>query len=236
MSRSQCRPLLKSRLLRRIVFALRWLRSFITNIPTKKPFLRLLKMSSCYLTRIIPALSVVSIVILLLFSLVMAPYGKIEIGERHATTSQLILGVYTVFLHVLSIVFPARVCWSIGDVTQKMKEAASITEKPKRHKTRSAKNMEFTIAESDPLFVIIIPAYKEAVETLEETLRVLASHPQAFHYHVRARPELRANGGAYLVNRSIWKSPVEMGIANNARSTWRWKREKIIRRARLSIL
>ncbi|KAF2772456.1 hypothetical protein EJ03DRAFT_266627 [Teratosphaeria nubilosa] len=36
-----------------------------------------------------------------------------------------------------------------------------------------------------PLFVILLPAYKEEMATLEETLRVLASHPQAKHsYHI----------------------------------------------------
>ena len=42
-----------------------------------------------------------------------------------------------------------------------------------------------TIEKTNLLFAIIIPAYKEDVETLSGTLRVLASHPQARHsYHV----------------------------------------------------
>lgn len=55
----------------------------------------------------------------------------------------------------------------------------SITEKEKDEKAE--------LQSTWPLFVIILPAYKEEVSTLEETLRVLASHPQARRsYHVRS--------------------------------------------------
>jgi len=42
-----------------------------------------------------------------------------------------------------------------------------------------------TFEEPVPLFLIILPAYKEEMSTLEDTLKVLASHTQArASYHV----------------------------------------------------
>lgn len=143
---------------------------------------------SSYLTRIIPALSVVAVVVLLFAALVLAPYGKSQRGEQHAPSShsQLILSIYIVLLHIPSVLFPARVCWAIGDIMKKTRETAGLKDDPKSRKTVTVKKGQETMTYPSPLFVIIVPAYKEAVETLEETLRVLASHPQARHaYHVR---------------------------------------------------
>lgn len=68
---------------------------------------------------------------------------------------------------------------------KKMKENASIRDSPKTRKLRYVKTTKGTTAYPSLLFIIIIPAYKESVQTLEETLRVLASHSQARHaYHV----------------------------------------------------
>ena len=147
-----------------------------------------------YLTRIIPALSLIALVTLLVLSLVVAPYNKNARGGNHdeATRSQLILSVYAVFLHVLSIVFPARVCWAMGDVIKKVKETASSTDKSEKRKSQTVKigkgkSTTFQV----PIFVVIIPAYKEEMETLEETIKVLASHAQArSSYHVCWPPTL----------------------------------------------
>lgn len=145
-----------------------------------------------YLTRIIPALSVVALAILLVFSFIVAPRGRTDGDEHHgeATISQLILGAYTVLLHIMSIMFPARVCWAMGDVTKRMKEAAASSDTPKRRRNKASKNERGSPPKKGPLMVIILPAYKEEMATLEETLRVLASHQQARNtYHVCCHPE-----------------------------------------------
>lgn len=141
-----------------------------------------------YLTRCIPALSVCCIGVLLVFSFLVEPYGRGEAGSRHgtSTTWQLLLSSYTVLLHIMSIVFPARVCFALGDLMKNLKEHSNVKDNSlKMPKTQTIKTEEGAISFPAPLFAIILPAYKEEMSTLEETLRVLASHPQARHcYHV----------------------------------------------------
>lgn len=140
-------------------------------------------------TRCIPAFSICLVALLLVFAFIVAPYGKSENGQHHgeATTSQLIFSVYTAVLHVLSIVFPVRVCWSMRDFLRRMRDAANdspILNDERR--VQEKEKQECATADPLPLFVIILPAYKEEMATLEGTLRVLASHPQArSSYHVR---------------------------------------------------
>lgn len=138
-------------------------------------------------TRCIPAFSCIAVAILLVVGFVLRPYGRGEKGHHYgeATYPQLFLAGYCVFLHLMSIAFPIRVCFAIVDVTRRIREAASVMPNTRRRRVQSIKNDEGTAQFPCPLFVILIPAYKEEVETLEETLRVLASHPQARHsYHV----------------------------------------------------
>lgn len=150
-------------------------------------------MTSTYLwaTRCIPAFSCVAVAVLLVLSFVVWPYGKGDKGEHrgNATIPQLVLAVYTVFLHILSVAFPVRVCYAMGNVIKKIQESSSIEDHPQHRSLQLVKTKEGELAFPAPLFVIILPAYKEDLETLEETLRVLASHPQARHcYHVRCNP------------------------------------------------
>lgn len=142
-----------------------------------------------YITRIIPALSVLALITLIVYSFVIEPYGQNNSrrpnGPAAATKWQLALSVYTMFLHFMSIAFPARVCWAMGDVIRHMKELASIKDSPKKRRGHTLKGERGNIAVPIPTFVIILPAYKEETTTLEETLRVLASHLRARQsYHV----------------------------------------------------
>lgn len=152
-------------------------------------------MASTYvwLTRCIPAFSVIGVFVLLVSSLIISPYGKGQSGNHtgEATIPQLILSVYTVLLHILSIVFPIRVCWSMRDVLKNIREAVNDVPGGRRPRVQSINNEKATEQLPVPLFVIILPAYKEEMATLEETLRVLASHLQArTRYHVRVLPSL----------------------------------------------
>ena len=140
-----------------------------------------------YLTRCIPAWSVCFIAAMLVYSFLVEPYGRGQPGRHHgeATIWQMVLSLYTVAMHILSIVFPARVCFALGDVIKHMKEQVVTKDSSKRRRTQQIKTGKGTVSFPIPLFVIILPAYKEEMDTLEETLRVLASHTQARHsYHV----------------------------------------------------
>ncbi len=177
-----------------------------------------------YLTRIVPALSVIGLAFLLFVALVVDPIGKTEQRIYHgdSTYAQLILSVYTILLNISSFVFPARLCWSIGHVTKKMKETAAVLDNPKRRKTPMIKHGQTAIAYPTPLFVIIVPAYQESVGTLEETFRVLASHSQArFAYHVRLDTSARLNGYEFSCN--TFFKPNAPSIANKRRFTLQWK-------------
>lgn len=137
-----------------------------------------------YVTRIVPALTVLSFLIL---AFICAPAGGPQRGGSYgeATGTQLVFGAYVVFLHLLSILFPARVVWAIGDVTQRIKEAADDKDYVKRQGCQIVKKCAKSMALPAPLMVIVLPAYKEEMATLEETLSVLASHIQARStYHV----------------------------------------------------
>lgn len=106
-------------------------------------------------------------------------------SNGQATWPQMFLGAYTVFLHVMSIAFPARAVWAMQDILRRVKDTAAMTPVPRRRRVASIKNDEGILTFPVPLFVIILPAYKEDMETMETTLRVLAAHPQARHsYHV----------------------------------------------------
>lgn len=138
-------------------------------------------------TRCSPAFSICAVAILLVLALIVQPHGREEEGKHNGETTwaQLVLSVYTVLLHIMSIAFPLRVCWSMIDIIRRMKDATTTMPNTRRRRVASIKSDEGDFTFPVPLFVIIIPAYKEEVETLEMTLRVLASHTQARHcYHV----------------------------------------------------
>ena len=143
----------------------------------------------CYAARIVPALALTSLAVLLTLSLVVNPFGETANGPHHgeATIWQWILSVYLVALHALSVMFPVRLCYSLSHVVERMTNAAIITYDKEKNEYRTAPSERTrSLAKvASSLFVIIIPAYKEDVETLRSTLRVLAAHPQArFCYHV----------------------------------------------------
>ncbi|USW56182.1 Putative glycosyltransferase 2, nucleotide-diphospho-sugar transferase [Septoria linicola] len=159
-------------------------------------------MASTYVwtTRCIPAFSICAVVTLLLCSFIISPHGKGQSGEHNgqATIPQLILSGYTVFCHVMSIAFPVRVCWAIRDVLRRTRQSALETPNTTRHRSHSVKRDSGTFEQPVPLFVIILPAYKEEMSTLEETLKVLGSHTQArSSYHLYLAMEEKEEKSAF---------------------------------------
>lgn len=142
-------------------------------------------------TRCIPAFSCALLAVLMLFAFVVSPYGRGENGKHtgDATLPQRILGTWCALLHVLSIVFPVRVCYAMQDVLRKTRATANDIACSRRRSVQSIREGQGTEQFPVPLFVIIIPAYKEEMANLEETLRVLSYHAQArSSYHVRGCP------------------------------------------------
>lgn len=115
---------------------------------------------------------------------------------------------YCLLIHILVTAIPLRACWAIWDLTGSLrKTACSKTSKDSRDSSSASPPDSETLtpssalssasSESDDLLVdpdlyavsdseservihaIIIPNYREEMDTLRETLDVLASHPRA---------------------------------------------------------
>ncbi|KAH8817433.1 glycosyl transferase family group 2-domain-containing protein [Xylogone sp. PMI_703] len=124
------------------------------------------------------------------------------------TPAMLIFVCYDLFVHLLASFFPLRLCWSTWTLTQRLKAAAarsrdSFKSASKggsivRYKTFSSEfgyesgvssdsdDSELTYSiETGKLYsklvlhAILIPNYKEGLDTLRETLEVLAHHSRA---------------------------------------------------------
>ena len=120
------------------------------------------------------------------------------------TWSQTIFAAYNIFIHVLSLLFPLRLCWSLWQVAGQVQDldsqhvTASVND---RQDTKSLSDGSLT-APSSPIdsspaqryaddgdtgsdgmgmifHAILLPIYKENLDTLRATLDVLASHAQA---------------------------------------------------------
>ncbi|KAL2756836.1 hypothetical protein ACRALDRAFT_2041425 [Sodiomyces alcalophilus JCM 7366] len=135
-------------------------------------------------------------------------------GSSDRTTGFLtaVFAYYSLLVHILMCLFPARSCWAIFDLTRTLKKTAHskvLRDYKSYHRRRgssaslsssatltsshvcSASSSEAGDIELEPysdttdeaaatvIHAIIIPNYKEDVDTLRETLDVLASHPQA---------------------------------------------------------
>ena len=115
---------------------------------------------------------------------------------------------YCLIIHVFVVAFPLRACWAIWDLTRSLRKMAChrmiYDFKLGQHRRDSATSLSSSDTLASPLtysdvsdleqgfygdgnagdkhrivHAIVIPNYKEEMDTLRETLEVLASHPQA---------------------------------------------------------
>jgi hypothetical protein len=114
---------------------------------------------------------------------------------------------YCLFIHVLVFIFPLRAIYSLVEMTRSLQKTArskSLKDFKFAHRRRGSSSSEtltsshatssnsseagdiegefYTDADIAPdrvVHAIVIPNYKEEMDTLRETLEVLASHPQA---------------------------------------------------------
>ncbi|KAK5990889.1 hypothetical protein PT974_09164 [Cladobotryum mycophilum] len=105
-----------------------------------------------------------------------------------------LFALYTLFNYLLVIIFTIRTNWSIWEITQLVKDDAGGTALSPSSSLTSVESWVFDVEEleleTSPLagddgydrsviHGIIIPNYTEEIDTLRETLEVLASHPQS---------------------------------------------------------
>jgi hypothetical protein len=132
--------------------------------------------------------------------------GRHHHHRERITNSQLVLVYYTLFVHFWGLCFPIRLCWAIRSTIRGLKKAGTqqLTTLPKSlsiHVPKSSgseSGYEDSICSNcssddielsstpaseweEELIVhaIIVPNYKEDLDTLRETLDVLASHTLA---------------------------------------------------------
>lgn len=111
---------------------------------------------------------------------------------KHVATplvAQTLFIVYSIFLHILALLFPLRLCMSAYTAT---KEINAIHQQPRAvsREVVQANILEYGNGEQDSqqdgaqktgrvTIAVVLPSYKEDIEILETSLRVLASHALA---------------------------------------------------------
>ncbi|THZ33527.1 hypothetical protein D6C90_08295 [Aureobasidium pullulans] len=88
------------------------------------------------------------------------------------------LAFYIVLLHLAAWWFPIRLCWALFDLLRKLKRTATeyVPNQAEDH-YNNAGNADKP--HGTTIHAILIPNYKEEIETLSDTLRVLSAHPMA---------------------------------------------------------
>lgn len=137
------------------------------------------------------------------------PSGSPSHGHQRTadqwTFPQLVLVIYTILIHCLALNFPLRLCWATRQTTVQLKQALTkCADLRGVHGIKSEVSVSLMPSESTALLnaievpynedrhagrgvthVILLPSYKEEIETLRESLDVLASHAAAReHYDV----------------------------------------------------
>jgi len=118
--------------------------------------------------------------------------SSVHPDEEYITISQFILICYTTFVHFLGLLFPLRASWALWTLTKRLKGALYRQQASTKRYPNSYEESFSSSSESEASFelnerfypekllhAIIIPNYKEDIDTLRETLEVLADHPQA---------------------------------------------------------
>lgn len=144
-----------------------------------------------WFSRCLPGLSTLSLLILLELSLKIVEtewisfYYPTFLIHRHASlVAQALFILYSVFLHVLALIFPLRLCAAVYSATKQIEAAhkcqKGFTGEDVSSRLVDSERIEPGEAQSPSVtMAIILPSYKEDVEILETSLRVLASHRHA---------------------------------------------------------
>lgn len=82
---------------------------------------------------------------------------------------------YTIFLHVVISAIPLRIFRGARLATQQIRAVLEVSQK-ESDRSESAQDSSHRSSPSELIHVSIIPSYKESIETLQDTLKILASH------------------------------------------------------------
>lgn len=163
-----------------------------------------------YAARIAPALALIALLLLLWKSLASLVESQRLPPEEdkppNASFWQCLLAAYLILLHIITASIPLRAFRALGYVISKTEE-----------KARDLSPLQSLPMQSLLIFAIIIPAYKETVDTLGETLGILASHP-----HAQACYDVRLL--LPIINNDFWPRLTPQ------RFTWRLRSGKRVRR------
>lgn len=168
-------------------------------------------MSSCssaverfwlWATRCIPGLLTFILASLVYLSLIDGRNLALQQYHHYPSTwpspAQLFFIAYGIILHISALNFPIRLCRAARSITHEImvdqaecaaraaaEDALPAEEKETKETQVSFDMMKTEDATPDIIHAIMVPSYKEDVSTLEDTLKVLASHTNASkQYHV----------------------------------------------------
>lgn len=152
-----------------------------------------------WLQRCVPGLSTLLLLTLLEYALqvVRSTYFYLccnNPGPTHVAPVfwQLLFCAYSIFLHTLACLFPVRLSLAARSAAQSIWHEHLKLRARKEQDMKAIKSLDSHKA----TMVIIIPSYKESVDTMQDTLSVLANHQDAAEkYDVRleASSECAAN-------------------------------------------
>ena len=148
------------------------------------------------------SVSLVAVIVLLYLAFWQSqrPYTGNRLGTKpptyhhrqELTYSQFVFVCYTVFVHGVALIFPFRLCWGTASLTRRLRktiqhntplQSAAYHSSTGGHKhdldDSISIEMESKANRQGVLHAIVLPNYKEDIDTLRETLDVLACHPQA---------------------------------------------------------
>lgn len=96
-------------------------------------------------------------------------------GPQQLTFSEGFFIIYTIFLHAVISAIPLRTFRGARLATQEI-QAALRASQQESDQSENPQGGSYLSSSSELVHVSIIPSYKESIETLQDTLRILASH------------------------------------------------------------
>lgn len=135
-----------------------------------------------WLQRCTPGVSSLVIIFLLGVSNTKFPVGDAQemtdgtsLRRQRLTFSEGFFIFYTIFLHIVLSAIPLRIFRGARLATQQIQAALEVS----RQESDQPGNPQGRGHQSSPtqlIHVSIIPSYKESIDTLQDTLKILASH------------------------------------------------------------
>ena len=137
-----------------------------------------------WLLRCVPGLSTVALLLLIEYALQIVQVGFLRLRAQPSLVSspvhaQVAFCVYSTFIHLVAAIFPLRLIRAVKQAARAI-SAEHVHLKTKQELLDAEVRTESRGPRSSSCrHVIIVPCYKESIETIEDTLSVLAQHEGA---------------------------------------------------------